>query len=979
MSEAGWTLVETEFVPDRLNAQATVYTIGNGYLGTRGTFEEGYPGDVPATLVHGVFDDVPIAFTELANCPNWLPLTVTVDGERFRLDRGELLNYERRLDLRRGLLARRVQWRSPAGHTLHFEFERFASLADPQVLAVKCQVTAVDFAGPVEIRAGLNGYPDNDGIVHWDVIGQAGRDNYVSLHVRTRHTRIDLVEAAYLTVQGGSGTHYGAMTCEGVPTVAAQTTVQRGETITATKLVTLAASRPASGDEASARASRAATLSLPRTAEHKLSRLADGTQAYTTLRDSHVAAWAEVWENSDVVIEGDPTAQLAVRYNLFQLLIAAPRGDGVAAGGVPAGRVSIPAKALSGFGYRGHVFWDTDTFIIPCLTLIQPKLARNLLTYRCHTLPGARRKANAAGYEGALFAWESALSGDEVTPRWVPGPRGEELVRIWCGDIELHINVDVAYAVRQYWRATGDDAWMRQCGVEIILDTAVYWGSRAEWKADRGRFEISDVIGPDEYHEHVDNNAFTNRMVRWHLRTALEVLHWLRATDPDRATELVDELDLVPDRLKHWQRVIEDIHVPYREATRLFEQFEGFFELGDVDLPAYEPRTRSMQAILGIEGANQRQILKQPDVLMLLFLLADEYDQETLRVNWDYYAPRTDHSYGSSLGPAIHAALAAQLGMPTEAYEHFMRAGLVDLADVRGNVADGIHAASTGGLWQALIFGFAGVRLTDDGPVAAPHLPAGWERLKFRLRWRGEPHDFDLRAECPAAHTVGAPRAAATPVIRGVIFDLDGVLTDTSEYHYLAWQRMADEEGLSFDREVNEDLRGMSRADSLRIILGDHEIDPEAFQELMARKNRYYQAYLEDLTPDNMLPGARALLKQVRGVGLKVAIGSASKNTRTVVDRLNIEDELDVIADGYSVQQPKPAPDLFEYAADAMGVPAEHTLVVEDAEAGIEAALAAGMWTLGLGPHERVGTAHVRLAGLAGVSWYEIIAQLATR
>ncbi len=442
-----------------------------------------------------------------------------------------------------------------------------------------------------------------------------------------------------------------------------------------------------------------------------------------------------MWDASDVVIEGDPTAQLAVRYNLFQVLIAAPRHDN---------RVSVPAKTLSGFGYRGHVFWDTDIFILPFLNHTQPALARNLLCYRYYTLPGARRKAQAAGYQGAMFAWESADSGDEVTPRWVPGQDGD-LTRIWCGDIELHITADVAYAVWQYWQGTGDDDWMRRYGAEIILDTAAFWGSRVEWNSDRGRYEISDVIGPDEYHEHVDNNAFTNRMVRWHLETALEVLAWLRRTDPERAVALTEQLDLTPERLAHWNAVCEDIFVPHDPETGLIEQFEGFFSLKEVDLVGYEPRTRSMQALLGGEETNQSQVLKQADVLMLLYLLRDRFDRPTLQANWDYYAPRTDHTHGSSLAPAIHAIMVCELGRPDEAYEHFMRAALVDLENLRGNTADGIHAASAGGVWQAVVFGCGGVRLTDAGPVATPRLPAGWTRLKFRLQHRGHWHAFDLK------------------------------------------------------------------------------------------------------------------------------------------------------------------------------------------------------------------------------------------
>jgi kojibiose phosphorylase len=471
-------------------------------------------------------------------------------------------------------------------------------------------------------------------------------------------------------------------------------------------------------------------------ARGKLEELLGRRVYYEDLLDAHRRAWEQVWQASDVVIEGDREAQRAVRYNLFQLLIAAPwHGE----------RASIPAKTLSGFGYHGHIFWDADIFTLPLFTFTHPEVARQMLLYRYHTLPGARRRAAAGGFEGAQFPWESALTGDEVTPRWVPHAEQREPIRIWTGDIQLHINADVAYATWQYWQATGDDEFMARYGAEMILETALFWQSRVEWYPELERYEIHDVMGPDEYHERVNNNAFTNRMVQWHLKTALQLLDWLEAAHPQRAAELRRRLKLDAARLDRWRDIVAKIYIPYDAQTGLIEQFDGYFELRDVNLADYEPRDRSMQAILGIEGVRKTQIVKQPDVLMLLYLLGDAYDERVLRVNWDYYTPRTDHTYGSSLGPAIHAILACRLGDPEAAYEHFMRAALVDLEDTRGNAADGIHAASAGGVWQAVVFGFGGVRTADGGPRAKPRLPPGWRRLCFRLQYRGKWFEFDLR------------------------------------------------------------------------------------------------------------------------------------------------------------------------------------------------------------------------------------------
>jgi len=714
---SNWHVIETTFDPERLHHKETVFTIGNGYLGTRGTFEEGYPGDWPATLVHGVFDDHPSVYTELVNLPNWLPFDLLIGGEPFRMDRGEVLAYRRDLDLRTGVLTREVRWRSPLGRTVDLRIERFASLADPHLMGIRYRITILDFEGELELRAGVDGYAFNPELYHWDLIEQGAIHPQIAyLHTRTKRTGIEVCQACHLEVTDRPDVTYIYRDCENRPAVVARVGVRPGETVEADKLVALFTGREAEDVRTSALSALQKAIS----------------RGYDGLRAANDAAWEREWTACNVTIEGDDEADLALRYSLFQLLIAAPRHTE---------RASIPAKTLSGFGYRGHIFWDTDIFVLPFFTYTRPEIARNLLMYRYHTLPGARRKARASGYEGAMYAWESADTGDETTPRWVPGPDGE-LTRIWCGDIEQHISADVAYAVVQYWQATGDDTFMRDYGAEIVLDTARFWGSRVEWNAERGRYEIRDVIGPDEYHEHVDNNAFTNRMARWNLEAALDVLAWLRRTYPEKASELRARLDLTDERLARWADIIGCLHIPHDPESGLIEQFEGYFDLEDVDLAGYEPRTRSMQAILGIEGTQRYQVLKQPDVLMLLHLLIDEYDLETLRVNWDYYTPRTDLTYGSSLGPAIHALLAAQLGEPEEAYRHFIHAARTDLRDVRGNTADGIHAATAGGLWQAVVFGFAGLRLSEDGYTLAPRLPPRWERVSFTIRLRGEKVDM---------------------------------------------------------------------------------------------------------------------------------------------------------------------------------------------------------------------------------------------
>jgi len=709
-----WTISEDSFDPRGLRHQETIFTLGNGYLSTRGVFEEGYPDDHHGTFLHGVFDAAPIIFTELANAPDWLPLTLHLNGERFSMESGTVEASHRALDLRTGVLTRTVHWRSPSGLRALLTFERFASLANEHLLLLRCSVTPEN-PGTVEFRAGLNGNTDNEGLAHWRRRGQGRREDVAYLRNQTRQSGIELVSAMSLRVNADRE----FWDAENAPTWVARVEAMPGQTVTAEKIVAVYTSRDAD----------AATL------VDKAVNDVNECAGWEAAHQANAKAWAEEWAVTDVVIEGDDEAQLAIRFNLFQMLIAAPRHDD---------RVNIGAKTLSGFGYRGHAFWDTDIFMLPLFTYTLPHIAKNLLNYRYHTLPAARAKAKANGFAGAQFAWESADTGEEVTPTWVPHFADKtKLVRIWTGDIEIHISADIAYAAHQYWQLTGDDAWFIEKGAELILETAKFWAARAEWNAETSYYEYNDIIGPDEYHDHVDNNAFTNRMAQWNLQTALDTLGWLTARALAKAADLITQLDLTKERLDKWRDVIEKMYLPVG-PDGLIEQFEGYFQRKDINLAALEPRTISAQAYFGIEGCNETQILKQPDVLMLQYLLRDHYSDEAVRVNYDYYNPRTDHTYGESTGPAKMAILASWMGYPDDAYEHFIRAARADLRDVRGNAGDGIHAASAAGTWQSIVFGFAGLRLTADGWTINPHLPKGWKRVAFKFYRRGQLQEVNI-------------------------------------------------------------------------------------------------------------------------------------------------------------------------------------------------------------------------------------------
>lgn len=438
----------------------------------------------------------------------------------------------------------------------------------------------------------------------------------------------------------------------------------------------------------------------------------------------HEAAWSARWQCSDVEVDGDAAAQQALRFAVYHLNSAANPEDE---------RVSIGARALTGDEYRGHVFWDTEIYLLPFYTMTWPEAARSLLMYRFRTLGGARAKAADMGWRGALYAWESADTGEETTPERVIGP-DRQVVDVLCGKQEQHISADVAYAVWQYWLATGDEEFLLDAGAEILLETGRFWSSRAQRESD-GLCHIRGVIGPDEYHENIDDNAFTNVMARWNIRRALEVAELLSERWPARWKSLSTRLKLDDDERAQWSRTAETMATGLSSRTGVFEQFAGFHQLEEVDLSQYAGRSVPMDVVLGRDRTRRSQVIKQADVVALLALLPDEFPGHNAAKNFQYYEPRCSH--GSSLSRAMHAYVAARLGLSDTALRYFRQTAAIDLRDTHVALDGGIHIAALGGVWLTAVFGFAGLSLTRDGAALDPRLPANWNSLGFSFQWRG--------------------------------------------------------------------------------------------------------------------------------------------------------------------------------------------------------------------------------------------------
>ena len=720
-----WVLTADGWEPRREPGIEAVLALVNGYLGTRAAIEEGSDVSDPATFINGVFDAateevaqaaatpehqiIAAPTPELVVAPDWSRLRITVEGAPLEVDSAELLEQRRTLDMRRGVLIR--EWRLRSGtRTTRLRSLRFASLDDRHVLGQVLELTPEDWSGPVEVEAIVDGDVTNDGGVRHLVDHQTRRvDKGLLLTTETSEKRIRLCFATAATLSEG-----GELDLEDASTSTAL--VQRwsfdatqGRTCTLRKIVTVFTSR----DDA-APAARA------------VQKLEEAVEAgVPTLLERSAWAWAERWASADAEITGDEETQRKARFAVYHLIGCANPDDEYASPG---------ARSLTGERYKGHVFWDTEIFVLPFFVYTHPPTARALLMYRYHTLPAARDNARAMGYRGALYAWESTDTGVDVTPAFVYNSAGERL-EILTGLLEHHISADVAYAIWQYRRTTQDEAFFLDAGAEMLLEMARFWASRAE-RGEDGRYHIMRVIGPDEFHESADDNAYTNLMAQWVLRRGLETVEWLRTHHADRWRELSGRLGFEEAELAAWEEVAGGLVDNFDPETNLFEQHRGYFDLEYIDLRDLEPRTKSVDAILGWSRLTQSQIIKQADVIMLLFLLGDEYPREVHEANFRFYEPRTTHD--SSLSPSFHALAAARSGDFETAKRYFERAANLDLDFSHGvTAAGGVHIAALGGMWHALVFGFGGMFVEDEGPRFEPHVPEDWQTLRFSVLWRG--------------------------------------------------------------------------------------------------------------------------------------------------------------------------------------------------------------------------------------------------
>ncbi|MFU1792645.1 glycoside hydrolase family 65 protein [Paenibacillus azoreducens] len=722
-----WSFTETKFNPLAQGKCESVMSLGNGYMGLRSATEEAYIGGTRNLFVNGTFnrfDDLEV--TELPNAADVTQVELLIDGQRFSLETGSVTDYERTLNLRDAELTRSFVWRSDQGKRIRFEFKRFVSMHDLHLIGMKVQLTPLDEGITLRLASGINAQMSNSGSQHFHEGEKRIFDKkYLQLIQTTTESKVDFVMNALhrFWIDGVSAEIKPQMEIERRKMeMAYSLDLQAGQTLEMQKLIQVHTSRDADVEGAG---------ELEKLRAHSLQALKKAEEAgYDQLFEQHRQAWASIWEKYHFEIESEDSFDLlALRFAIYHLMVMTPVHDR---------RMGIGAKGLSGEGYKGHSFWDTEIFILPFFIYSEPKVARTLLEYRYLGLEGARRKARENGFKGAMYPWEVAWPSDgEVTPVWgaVDIVTGKQ-TKIWSGFIEQHITSDIAYAVWHYYQSSGDQQFMDECGYEMIFDTATFWASRLEWDEEGSRYVINEVIGPDEYKEHVDNNAFTNYMAHFNLQLALEYYNELKTRNPELLSRLESSLNL-DQASREWQEKADALYLPKPDERGIIAQDDTYLQKQIIDLAPYKSQTKvgTLFQDYSLDQVNEMQISKQADILMLFYLLENRFAPELKRANYDYYEPKTLHD--SSLSFSTHSILASDFDDKKLAYQLFRRATEIDLGPHEHSSDAGIHSASLGGIWQCVVMGFAGVRMLNGELHLHPKMPDTWKRLSFPLYWKG--------------------------------------------------------------------------------------------------------------------------------------------------------------------------------------------------------------------------------------------------
>jgi kojibiose phosphorylase len=738
LSKRSWLIQEDAWKRHDITAWESRFAQCNGVVGIRGILEEVPSDSVPGTFIAGLYDKISAQETDLVNLPNPLHFKVSVNGEKLGMGSMDAASHARTLDMRNGILTRHTVFQDSRKKKYDYQSIRFVSMNNENLIVYRIFITPLDQTAQITIRHDIDIGVTNHGVLtegnkrHFQIANVYQSQNHDYVCVKTHEKGTMIAFASSLICQVGS-----KEIVTGDP--AFDIKLKKGQTACFTKIIALNPSRdPNAG-------------LLERSTQVILSTALN--QGFENLLRQHIRSFRAQWTTSDVQVSGTGEIQNAIRFNIYHMLIAGPRRTGEA---------SVGAKTLSGEGYRGHIFWDADIFLVPFFIWTYPQIAKNMLIYRYDRLGPARELAKKNGYKGAQFPWESADSGEETTPKWAKDFDGR-IIKVKTGDLEHHIVADVAYTVYKYYAVTGDDDFMVRYGYEMLFETARFWASRVQLNKKRKSYDIRRVIGPDEFHENVNNNAYTNFLARWNLLVAQRMFLKFKREHKLIHAALCKRLNLKIREVNTWGRIGNKIYFNVR-PDHVIEQFEGYFKKKRVRITTYDKHgLPDIPVGLDLRKIGTTQFVKQSDVIMLFQLFPKFFKRIAKQRNYEYYITRTLHK--SSLSPSVYAAIGNEVGDQERAYGLFLAALLVDLEDVRGGLKDGIHGASLGGVWQTVVNGFGGLKLNDKIVVLEPNIPKSWRSLSYSVRW----HNMDIHIKTNhrslEIRTASAPRKLHLPIL----------------------------------------------------------------------------------------------------------------------------------------------------------------------------------------------------------------------
>jgi len=708
-----WLVVEKGFHPNRATVSESIFCLGNEFMGVRGYFDEGYSGPRErGSFFNGIFEDedtlhpaphvgMALRCHFLVNAVDWLHARITVGGEQLDLARSKFSEFERTLNLRDGTMTRRFVWTIKGGKKLRVTFQRFTSMITPCLGGQRITLEALNFSGTARVTMGMD----------FDVVQHTRDDRRCWPAVETRfcgQTPAIVGQTERTAHRVFSAMHLHAP--EGATTRRARTDRMIGYDVT----LKLAKGKPASVDKLAVHATeKNPKVSRVMFWKRGVDLAAEyARMTYDQALSGHMTYWHAQWDKLDVVIEGNPADQQAVRFAIYHL-------SQIKHGVDP--DLNIAAKGLSGEDYEGHTWWDTETYCLPFYIFNHPKAARDLLTWRHRRLPQARRRAKEMDLEGARYPMDT-IDGTESSRSWQNG------------DLEIHVPGAVSFGIWHYVLLTGDKAFLHEQGIEMLLEVSRFFAARGQYSQTTGEFGFWCVVGPDEFHFAVHNNFYTNLIAKKTFEYTLAVMAEMKREAPRKLADAVKRVRLRDNEPTAWRKMARKMMLLKDATTGVYEQFERYFDMPHIDCGRIDPADFPLIKHWCYYRIFRWDMIKQPDTLLALFLYSGDFTMAEKRANFDYYEPRCIHE--SSLSPAIHSIMAAEAGRDALAATYWSHAARLDLDDYNRNTSNGLHTTSMAATWMNVVYGFGGMR--SDGKVLSfrPAMAKMWKRFSYRVLYR---------------------------------------------------------------------------------------------------------------------------------------------------------------------------------------------------------------------------------------------------